>query len=108
MQTFTAHTEKESLWEGLVKMGRVMHSLLQFHDISVILKCLERVGVDGWVCLSSGETQVTVSQVWTFPAGRVLRQYWIQLVISGAIPVTGGYLALEMIVLFLLKTVCDD
>lgn len=52
MQMFTAHTENETLWEGLVKMGQVMHSLLQFHDISVVLKCLERVGVDPWVCLS--------------------------------------------------------
>lgn len=46
MQMFTAHTENESLWEGLVKMGQVMHSLLQFPDISVVLRCLERVGVD--------------------------------------------------------------
>lgn len=50
MQMFTAHTENESLWEGLVKMGQVMHSLLRFCDISVVLKCLERVGVDRWVC----------------------------------------------------------
>lgn len=66
MQMFTAHTENESLWEGLVKVGQVMHSLLQFPDISVVLKCLERVGVDGWACLSGVarvKSQVTVSQV---------------------------------------------
>lgn len=52
MQMFAAHTENESLWEGLVKMGQVMHSLLQLHDISVVLNFLERAGVDAWVCLS--------------------------------------------------------
>lgn len=66
MQTFPAHTENESLWKGLVKMGQVMHSLLRFPDISVVFEVFgESRG--GWLGLpelhGSGETQVTVSQV---------------------------------------------
>lgn len=77
MQIFTAHAEDSSLQGGIVKIGQVMHSLLQF----VIFLCfesryLERVGADRWVHLSSlqhglGEIQLRVSQVLTFLARRV-------------------------------------
>lgn len=80
MQMFTAHTENESLWEGLLKMGQVMHSLLQFHDISCVSEVFgeSRCGLLGLPELhSSGESQLMVSQVLTFLAGRVLRQWLI-------------------------------
>lgn len=81
MQMFTAHTENESLWEGLVKMGQVMHSLLQFCDIPAVLKRLGRVSVDCWAglsCMADGFTGVNIS-CWDSP-----EQEGIQLVISCA------------------------